>query len=179
MLSPIELEHLLKFNSTDLVANRLGQLSRYQKQRLANEFGVQTVVGTIFGLFFAGVGVWLILREIQWIIGGVFVFLGLLLTVSLWLFSSVSVDDLHVQRVSGFLKKEIDDGSDSTSYYLIIGTVRLSVEKKLFDAFIEGDLYSFYYCQRQPFHWLREAPRLLAAEEAQEVPQEIKKHAAY
>jgi hypothetical protein len=177
MPSELELESLFKFNIHDLEANRLGQFSAGQKERLARSFGMQRIGGSLFGIVFASLGIWLISAENQWFIGIIFLILGGLVTVSMFLLGSVSVDELHVQRVSGWIEKKIDDGSDSTSYYLIIGTNKFSVEKRQFDAFQVGDLYSFYYYQRQIKN-LSEAPQILAAEISTEYPEETKKHEA-
>lgn len=176
MLSPIEIERLLKFNPDDLEYNRKGQLSRSQKQHLENHFSNQRIGAVIFGTIFIGIGLWLIFVQ-QFFISAVFVFLGALLMISLLFIGSVSVHDLHVQRVSGYLRKKIESDSDSSDYCLLVAETTIKVDKKVYDAFREGETYTLYYFQRQPFSWLSEAPQLVSIE-TDEIPFEKKKREA-
>jgi hypothetical protein len=180
MPSETELERLFKFNAEDLAANRSGALSQQQKERLAKSFKMRRIGGTLFGLVFTGIGIWLLVSERETILGGIFLFLGLAIAYGFWQVGSVKVDDLQVEQVSGWVDKKFEQRQETseeetvteTDYYLIIGEKRFKVASAQYNAFKVGDLYRFYYFERQS-KLVTEAPQILAAEISAE---ETKKH---
>lgn len=163
MPSSAELENLIQFDSSDLAANRMGQLSAKQKQNLQNRFMQETILSILSGLFLAALGYWFF-DQGETLLGASLMIIGLLMPIAFAQLRRVPTADLHVQKVSAYLKKLSQTRPRRSYYSLEMGDVSFSTDKEHFESFEDGVLYTFYYYQRQPNSWLREAPRLLSVE---------------
>lgn len=176
MNSLTEIEKLLQFDSSDLAANRMGQLSEKQRQRLQSEFIQQSIISVVAGIIFAALGYWFAFEQGETLLGAILIIIAIVMVVGIAALGRVSVNDLHAQKVSAYLKKLSQKRNRRYFYSLDMGDVSFSTDKEHYESFDEGTLYTFYYYQRQPSSWLRGAPTLLSVELGGVVSEEKKEY---
>ncbi|MEO0596357.1 MAG: hypothetical protein AAF126_09630 [Chloroflexota bacterium] len=172
--SSVDVATLLNFTEADLAQNRIGQLSDRQEKAVKRKYRTQSLVGGFVALCFAGTGIFVLVTDQAYFCGIPILLIGAFVAYLVISLNTVSVDELHVQQVTGYLERHIHSDSDSTSYYFIINDIRMRVSKKVYNAFPDDEAFTFYYVKRQVKN-ISEAPSPISFETADDVPQHPEK----
>lgn len=155
----VDLMSAFDFSVEDLSANKSGQLSARQLERLAKADRKQKITLAIFGTLGVAIGTFLLMpvilgltteNKIGFLVGGVIVGgLGLLFLSGLFdkPRTDISVTQGKAQFVSRESSTHDEDGGVTyhTSYYVVIGGKDFQVKSSQYEAFNQGHVYTVYH----------------------------------
>lgn len=144
----VDVATLMDFTEDDLSQNRIGQLSTTQIAAVKQTYLRQTLGGVFVAVCCAGVGILAILGNEAYFLGGLLVVLGIVFAFIAVSLNNVSVDDLHVQKVTGYLQKTMTRSAESSSYLFTVNDVQMRVGETVYNAFPDNEPFTFYFVQR-------------------------------
>ena len=164
VLSEDELMYAIGFTSIELVANREGILSEYQRKKFRVERR-NNVVTTIFSLLIA-IAIFLFGQARVSSIYGIFLWIPIVFCGIGALLAVMRVDEFHqdvtqnhVDAAQGRVSLDITQNRYKTAYTIQLQDRIWDVDKRIFLAFKNGDPYAIYYAPHSKkilsAEWLR------------------------
>lgn len=140
----------LVFTPAELERNRIGQLSDKQRKAIRFKYRLQTAFSLFFLSIFIAFGVWFLVTRQNYIVGVPLLLISAYMGYAFVNLGRILVDDLHVQKTTGYLEKEAIVENDHTFYYFRVNDVMMRVSREVFESFPDDDpaAYTFYYLQR-------------------------------
>jgi hypothetical protein len=137
----------MPYAESDLVHNRVGNLSPAQKARLSRSWRRMSNLGGGFMVFMLGLGVVFHFAGDQGGLVCAWIFAGMIGLGLLWIGRTVRRVQLDgmVATIRGTVQRQTAEEEGSARYYLLVSGQRLAMDEADYPNFDDGRVYRVYY----------------------------------